>query len=332
VEGDVRTGPGGSFTIETLAPGEVRLRARADDGGLWSEAAEHEERTLEVVAGETAEVVLDLSLETIAIRGHVYLPSGAPAPHHGVSARETGGWQRTRTETDARGAYALPVLAGCVYDLVSAHGPDAVLQRGVPAGAEGIDFHLEPFGSVRLRARDAWNARPLAVRWFRRRTGAATPWEEHHLGPRSAPDPQGFHHEELGTGVWELAAGAPESGYPLRVAPPVSVHDGGEVTVDLALERGVTLALVLDAPWTHGALELRAEEPPASLVPVEGLRSIFPRTLSLDGATFLSVPGLDPGAYALVSHDPGIVLTPARVLVGDSEVTRVALSWSRAER
>jgi hypothetical protein len=332
--GEVTTREGGSFRIERLAPGELRLSAKPRAfGGLWTDAAASESKSFVVVADTTTELDLDFEFETISIRGRVLLPTGEPAPGILVRARDTSSLsQQVRTRTGASGAYELSVLAGRSYDICCFHGPEPPLRQGVRAGAQGIDFRLESFERLRLRARDARTGRPLEVLWFHRPAGRPEHWSRLRFGSEQAPDTEGFVEKEFATGDVELAAGAPYAGYPFRVSPVVTVREGEATTVDIELVPGASLELLLSEPLPHGYLELWPDEPPGSLVPIDCLKDWLRPILEFDPEGRALQLGLDPGTYSVVSSDPKILVAPERIRVGAETPEPVVLTWRFEDR
>lgn len=328
-----KTDPDGNFEIEDVPVGEVRLSA--DPGyfdAFWSEEAKRVEQVVRVTAGETVHVDFDVAVPASTIRGHVHLPTGEPARQHEVWSRCQTTSSRYHAETDQDGVYTMLVpAAGGPFLVASSYGPDGTMHRNVPAGSEGIDFLFEPYGRVRLRARDPSTSREFTVFWWVRRLGSTEPWTEVRLEQDGATDAEGYVACELTVGRWEFLVGSPVLHYPYTLSPVVGVDEGQTTSVEVALEPGVALELRLAAsetplpPQCTLFLEATAIECPSE---VWDLEPWFRRPLSFDERGRARLQGLAPGSYRLVASREDVVCEPGTVEVTRPPVGRVTVGWS----
>jgi len=184
---------------------------------------------------------LDLVLPTGALTGRVLRPDGEPLPHAVLilEGRETSGEWRFigRCVADAAGAYRAEALAPGLYRTLAFDwnehlGAALSEQVVVGAGPLELDLHLQPGGSVLVRATDA-DGQPLARARVLLRDERGRAWTLHES---SLTGPDGtLLLQSVPAGRWEVEA-------------VLAGHAPARTVVDVALDAPAEASLVLAQP------------------------------------------------------------------------------------
>jgi len=312
--------PDGRFEIRGVPPGQVALQAFPDEYGRDGYTPYEGGHThpllaeVEVVAGETKSVDLDLVLSMGTIRGRVTSPSGKPRAHVSVSASAGRGYGNWQTVTAADGSFELRVPAECAsYQLNVQDGPPVAASPN----AEDIEIVRAGNGRVRLRAEDSASHGTIEGASLFVRRGAE--WES---WGGVATGTNGFVEWELEAGTLELALGKPHDGYAMLFLGKFTLDEDAEVELEAPLERVGPVQFVLTNPPLPRGSGIRLEN-------LSGLPM-----LDEESSHFLSlrqgpesVPGLVAGDYRISSSLPDIAVEPSEIRLGADRSQPIELTW-----
>ena len=333
----------GSFEIEGLPVGPVRLQVRSSIPGYYAEPGEPSE----VRAGERtrcADIVLKLRPSVVS--GTVTSHSGRPAIQH-VKYKAKGvdgpdGWMLSMS--DAAGRFQIDVPGAAAYDLYfNALGGDLgeTVLRDVPAGTRGLEVRLPAPRFLDLRVVDE-QGQPLPKYSVMHRdvsgrssAGGYAPRPDGRAQVMIRAEPHtyrvswdGFEEEVLGP--FDLGSFPPTLEIVLERVPAVA----GRVTSDGApVERAEVLLLGLvppDAPHLGNGFPLRLQWPQLGLPSLSSTKAdgSFAITERLPGTYVLlvRVEGRATFESPPFDHDPGagrsfeVVLGKGGVLEGRVKV------------
>jgi len=307
----------GAFRLERVPAGRVDVTAvAAADEHAYGEPVERVtwRGHVDVRAGDTAQLDIELVVELAPIAGTVRFADGAPMVRGTVYA--SAGALRRWVSTDADGAFEVVVPRAISSWSIVASGGAATAAPG------DRDVRLVATRShrVRLRVRDENGARIDASI---HRGAPGDGWMREYWN--DAPDPEGYRAFELPAGDHEFLVCA-EGFVPALRAERVR----GDIALDVTLVRGtkVTLRRHRDAPaGTELDVEL-VDALVADLRSDERMMLMLPGRRARLGDADHVVHGVGPGAHRLVTRDPHVALSPATVVVGTDPVV-VDVNWAR---
>jgi RNA polymerase sigma factor (sigma-70 family) len=322
------TRPDGTFELRGVPLGAVALQAYPDEyepaGYTPGQGRTHPVLAeVEVGAGITQPVELELELPTGTIRGRVTSPSGQPRAHLCVLAsagRGNGFW---RGVTDASGVFELRVPAEPGSYALELQG---CAPTPAQVGAEGIELVTTGYGRIRVRAEDASShALVERVTLFVRRPG-----REWKSAGEFSPGTNGFAQWELEAGALELAVDKADDGYPSVFLGGFVLDEDAELELDAALERVAPVEFLLTNPPLPGVCILRLEN--TTGLPVESgmLGSGGPRVGIRFREGRASVPSLASGEYRLSASFPDVMVEPGEIRLGSDRSRPIELTWHRS--
>jgi len=312
------TRPDGRFELRGVPPGRVAMQAFPDEfernegGAVRPILAE-----VEVAAGQTKSIDLDLALPLGTIRGRVTSPSGKPRAHVKVWATAGRGFGYWRTVTDAAGYFELHVPSEYArYDLSAQDGPPVA----VSPDAEEIEIVRAGTGHVRVRVEDAASRTVIegAILFVRRST---TQWDRWGALPAGT---NGFVQWEREAGALELAAGKPDAGYPAAYVGKFMLDEDGELELEPRLEHVSPVQFVLTNPPLPEGCGILLET--LSGLPMVDEDSSHFLSLSEGPA---SLPGLASGDYRISSSLSDVVVEPAQIRLGADRSKPIEITWHR---
>lgn len=311
--------PDGSFEITGLRAGPLSLSGASEEGLAGASGGPGARIDVEVRAGETIAVELDVAPELARVHGHVRAADGRGLPHRQVFAKGRAMGTGWRTFTDPEGAFEL-FLPREVEDLrIAIEGTTPLpVVFGSP-----LEFIAPSFGRVRLSATGE-NGRVLdRVELFERRAGGD--WRP--LGAFSI-DGEGFAEWVLEAGLVELAASKEKQGYATLLLGAQRIPSEGELVLRCTLERVAPAEFRLERPLEAGLGVLRIE----ALDGAPFLRDVFTAderlTLSFEQECRVVVQGLSDGAYRVVPTSQKITVEPAEFTLGSARAP-ITLAWRR---
>lgn len=313
--------PDGSFEITGLRAGPLSLAGASEEGLAGASGGPAARIEVEVRAGETLAVELDVAPELARVHGHVRAADGRGLPYRQVCARGKAAITGWRTFSGAEGEFELFVpreVEGLVIGLAGMTNPVPVVLDGAP-----LEFVAPSFGRVRLAATGVDGRELDRVELFERRAGRD--WRP--LGSLSI-DGDGFAEWTLEAGLVELAASKVEQGYATLPLGVQRIPSEGELVLHCALERVPPAEFRLGRPLENGLGVLRIE----ALDGVPFLRNVFTAdeqlTLSFGQECVAVVQGLSDGAYRVVPTSHKITVEPAEFTLGP-ERAPLTLTWRR---
>ena len=313
--------PDGSFEITGLRAGPLSLAGASEEGLAGASGGPAARIEVEVQAGETLAVELNVAPELARVHGHVRAADGRGLPYRQVFARGKASITGWRTFSGADGEFELFLsreVRGLMIGFEGTTNPVPVVFDGAP-----LEFVAPSFGRVRL-ATTGEDGRVLdRVELFERRAGKD--WRP--LGAFSI-DGDGFAEWVLEAGLVELAASKVQEGYATFLLGAESVPSEGELVLHCALERVAPAEFRLERPLENGLGVLRIE----ALDGAPFLRDVFTAdeqlTLSFEQECRAIVQGLPDGAYRVVPTSPKITVEPAEFTLGP-ERAPITLAWRR---
>ncbi|MBI1851274.1 MAG: carboxypeptidase regulatory-like domain-containing protein [Planctomycetes bacterium] len=270
----------GHYRIEHLAPGKIKVyaaaRGFAPDSKMDIDVADER---------ETADINFQLE-PALTITGTVTDTSSAPVEGAKVYATATDfrDVSRSSSLTDAAGKYLLDGLStGLFYVFVDKDGFTRPDKKTVKAGAEQVDFQLEPNGSISGHVVDRVTGAPVAkfaIRYGRARDAAVL-----GLGYRNEFDSAAgeftVHDLDAGSYVLEVLS----DGYAPKRTEPIDVKVQGHVEgIQIAIDHGGSI---------HGVVRRASDR-----APVAGATLTTKRAREQNGTYFAEIggrPGRDRG-------------------------------------
>jgi hypothetical protein len=316
--------PAGSFNLEDVEPGEVRLSAEVADGPRRYGRL-FEDQSVTVALAPLAEVERDLALQmpVAATSGVVRTQRGDPRA--GVEVRATlpdrDASLRTKSGPDGRFELELPVMPQTWT--LSARGPWAAEPVQALAGARDLVLLVTEVGRLRLRLIDEEDGQPLRrfevlARQSNERASRGVASSE-----RNATDPAGWIEVSAPSGPLDVTLVPQDRDYmQVRSSLVVPSADSDALKVELATSRGSLLRLELsvesDRPPRRSQLYL-LEESEARFLPPQGsaeerrnalaasvdMEALRARRVAFDPEGRTSLPGLRAGRYLLVDLGGG---------------------------